>query len=90
MYQQKHFNNMRDTFPQLIKNFKKGVFKMKKVTKNNLLRLVDMMKDYQETKNKKIKVMINDFIDNVINKDKKYYSKLKSYNFNNEILKYLI
>lgn len=63
---------------------------MKKVTKNNLLRLVDMMKDYQETKNKKIKVMINDFIDNVINKDKKYYSKLKSYNFNNEILKYLI
>lgn len=63
---------------------------MKKVTKNNLLKLVDMMKDYQETKNKKIKVMINDFIDNVINKDKKYYSKLKSYNFNNEILKYLI
>ena len=90
MYQQKHFNNMRDTFPQLIKNFKKGVFKMKKATKNNLLRLVDMMKDYQETKNKKIKVMINDFIDNVINKDKKYYSKLKSYNFNNEILKYLM
>lgn len=63
---------------------------MKKVTKNNLLKLVDMMKDYQETKNKKIKIMINDFIDNVINKDKKYYSKLKSYNFNNEILKYLI
>lgn len=63
---------------------------MKQVTKNNLLKLVDMMKDYQETKNKKIKVMINDFIDNVINKDKKYYSKLKSYNFNNEILKYLI
>ena len=63
---------------------------MKRVTKNNLLKLVDMMKEYQETKNQKLKIIINDFIDNVINKDKKYYSKLKSYNFNNEILKYLM
>ena len=49
-----------------------------------------MMKEYQETKNQKLKNIINDFIKNVINKDKKYYSKLKSYNFNNEILKYLM
>ena len=63
---------------------------MKRVTKNNLLKLVDMMKEYQETKNQKLKNIINDFKDNLINKDKRYYSKLKSYNFNNEILKYLM
>ena len=63
---------------------------MKRVTKNNLLILVDMMKEYQETKNQKLKNIINDFIENVINKDKKYYSKLKNYNFDNEILKYLM
>ena len=63
---------------------------MKKVTKNNLLKLVDMMKEYQETKNQKLKNIINNFINNVTNKDKKYYSKLKSYNLKNEILKYLM
>lgn len=46
---------------------------MKRVTKNNLLKLVDMMKEYQKIKNQKLKNIINDFIDNVINKDKKYY-----------------
>lgn len=63
---------------------------MKKVTRNNLIKLVDMMKQYQETENEKLKTTINDFIDNVINKDKRYYTKLKNYNFDNEILKYLI
>lgn len=63
---------------------------MKKVTKNNLLKLVDIMKEYQKTKNEDLKITINDFIDNAINKDKRYYSKLKSYNFENEILKYLM
>lgn len=63
---------------------------MKRVTRNNLIKLVKMMEKYQETKNQKLKNMINDFIENVINKDKKYYSKLKSYNFDNEILKYLM
>ena len=63
---------------------------MKRVTKNNLLKLVDMMKEYQETENQKLKNIINDFIENVINKDKRYYSKLKKYNFDNEILKYLM
>ena len=48
------------------------------------------MKEYQETKNEKFKITINDFIENVINKDKKYYSKLKNFNFDNEIIKYLI
>lgn len=63
---------------------------MKRVTRNNLLKLVDMMKEFQETKNEKLKITINDFINNVINKDKRYYSKLKNYNFDNEILKYLM
>lgn len=63
---------------------------MKRVTKNNLLKLVDMMKEYQETKNEDLRIIINDFIENVINKDKSYYSKLSSYNFENEILEYLM
>lgn len=63
---------------------------MKRVTRNNLLKLVDMMKQYQETENEKFKITINDFINNVINKDKRYYSKLKNYNFDNEILKFLM
>ena len=58
---------------------------MKRVTKNNLLKLVDMMKEYQETKNEDLKI-----IKNVINKDKHYFKKLKSYNFKNEILEYLM
>lgn len=63
---------------------------MKRITRNNLLKLVDMMKEYQKTKNQNLKITINDFIDNVINKDKHYYKKLKSYNFENEILEYLM
>lgn len=63
---------------------------MKKVTRNNLLKLVDMMQEFEKTKDEKIKNTINDFIDNVINKDRHYYSKLKSYNFKNEILEYLM
>ena len=61
---------------------------MKQITRNNLIKLVEMMKEYQKTENQKLKNMINDFINNVINKDRKYYSKLKNYNFDNETLKY--
>ena len=65
---------------------------MKRVTKNNLLKLVDMMKIYieEDGQDKELLKQINDFIENVINKDKSYYSKLKSYNFENEILEYLM
>ena len=63
---------------------------MKRVTKNNLFKLVDMMKECQKTKNEDLKNIINDFIENVINKDKHYFKKLKSYNFKNEILEYLM
>ena len=38
---------------------------MKRVTKNNLLKLVDMMKEYQEKENEKLKITINDFIENI-------------------------
>ena len=63
---------------------------MKRVTKNNLLKLVDMMKEYNETKDKKLLAEVNDFIDNVINKDKRYYTKLSNYDFDNETLQYLM
>ena len=65
---------------------------MKRVTRNNLLKLIDMMKEYEEQKEKDKQLLrqINDYIDNVINKDKNYYSKLNKYNFTNEQLKYLL
>ena len=63
---------------------------MKKVTRNNLLKLIDMMREYKEQKDKQLLQQINDYIDNVINKDKKYYSKLSKYNFTDEQLKYLL
>ena len=63
---------------------------MKRVTKNNLIKLVDKMKQYEEKKDTNLLSEINDFINNVINKDKSYYSKLQSYDFDNETLKYLI
>ena len=66
--------------------------KMKRVTRNNLLKLIDMMREYEEQKEKDKQLLqqINEYIDNVINKDKKYYSKLNNYNFTNEQLKYLL
>ena len=63
---------------------------MKRVTKNNLIRLVELKKQYENNKDSEILKEINDFIDNVINKDKSYYSKLSSYDFDNETLKYLM
>lgn len=63
---------------------------MKTVTKKNLLKLVEMKKEYEKTKNKKILNEINFYIENVINKDKKYYIKLTKYNFCNDILQYLL
>ena len=63
---------------------------MKRVTKNNLIKLVELKKQYENNKDAKILKEINDFIDNVINKDKKYYSKLSSYDFDEETKKYLV
>ena len=33
---------------------------MKQITRNNLIKLVEMMKEYQKTENQKLKNMIND------------------------------
>ncbi len=65
---------------------------MKRVTRKNLLKLIDMMREYEEQKEKDKQLLrrINDYIDNVINKDKSYYSKLNKYNFTSEQLKYLL
>lgn len=65
---------------------------MKRVTRSNLLKLIDMMRDYEEQKEKDKQLLqqINEFINNVINKDKSYYNKLSKYNLTNEQLKYLL
>lgn len=64
--------------------------KMKRVTKNNLLILLDWIKDYEKNKDAELLKDINNFINNVINNDDRYYNKLDSYDFNNDQLKYLI
>lgn len=63
---------------------------MKRVTKNNLLKLVELKKQYEKTRSTKTLQQINNYIENVINKDKKYFTKLSSYNFDSETLKYLL
>ena len=64
--------------------------KMKRVTRNNLLILLEWIKEYEKNESEQLKKDINNFIDNVINNDKRYYNKLIDYNFNNDQLKYLI
>lgn len=63
---------------------------MKRVTRNNLLKLVEMKKMYIENKEPKLLKEINDFTENVINKDKHYFLKLYNYGFEQEIIKYLM
>lgn len=65
---------------------------MKRVTKNNLLKFVEMVKTYQEQEEKDTNLLeqINQFIDEVINKDKHYFKKLYSYNFTEEELQFLL
>lgn len=63
---------------------------MKRVTKNNLIKLVEMKKRYIEKPDPELLKEINEFIENGINKDNSYYSKLSSYGFDNETLDYLM
>lgn len=63
---------------------------MKKVTRNNLIRLVEMKKEYLKTNNQELLKEINSYIDEVINKDNHYYRKLSSYIFSSEMLNYLM
>lgn len=60
---------------------------MQRVTKQNMLRYLDMREEYEQTFDKELLKKINKFIDEIINEDKHYYSKLKSYNFSNDQLK---
>lgn len=57
---------------------------MKEVTKQNMLRYLEMREEYKQTHDKELLKEINKFIEEVINKDKHYYSKLRSYNFSKE------
>lgn len=59
---------------------------MKRVTKNNLLKLVKMKKEYIKTGEEHLIADINEYI----NKDKRYYRKLQSYEFDEETIKYLM
>lgn len=63
---------------------------MKRVTKNNLIKLVEMKKSYLETKDQELLKEINTYIEEVINKDAHYYGKLSSYNLPSEMLDYLM
>ncbi len=63
---------------------------MKKITKNNLLKYIELKKEYLETKNESLLMIINQFTDEVINRDKRYYLKLSKYNFSREELKFLM
>ena len=63
---------------------------MKRVTRNNLLKFVELRKEYEKSNDIKLLDIIYDFVENVINKDRRYYSKLSSYNFDIETLKYLM
>ena len=67
-----------------------GRVNMKRVTKKNLLKFVEMRKEYEKSNDIKLLDIIYDFVENVINKDRRYYSKLSSYNFDSETLKYLM
>ncbi len=63
---------------------------MKKITKNNLLKYIELKKEYLETKNESLLMIINQFTDEVINRDKRYYLKLSKYKFSKEELKFLM
>jgi len=63
---------------------------MKRITKNNILRYIDMKKEYEKTQDSLLLQEINNFTNDVINKDKHYYHKLYSYNLSEEQLHYCL
>ncbi len=78
----------------------KKIINYKKVCKNGILQLIQLAKEYEDekektgTKNTKKLNIINNYIENVINKDKSYYSKISKMLEENTIkendLKYLL
>mgnify|MGYP001143803717 CR=1 FL=1 len=63
---------------------------MKKVTKNNILKYIQLKKKYEIEKDSQLLEEINRFTNEVINKDKKYFSKIYSYNLDTEDVRYAI
>lgn len=63
---------------------------MKRVTRNNMLKYIEMKQQYLEKPDETLLNEINTFTEKVINKDKSYYKKLYSYNFSNEQLEYCL
>lgn len=63
---------------------------MKRVTKNNILKYIQLKKEYEIEKDSQLLEEINRFTNEVINKDKKYFSKIYSYNLNKKDLIYVI
>ncbi len=63
---------------------------MRRVTKNNILKYIQMKKEYEITEDLQLLEKINRFTNEVINKDKKYFNKIYSYNLNEEDLLYVI
>lgn len=60
-----------------------------KVNYNNIKLFIELKKQYYSNYNNELKKEINRFIDDVINKDKRFYSKLSSYNLSNNELNYI-
>lgn len=63
---------------------------MKRVTKNNILKYIQFKKEYEIKKDSKVLEEINRFTNEVINKDKKYFSKIYSYSLDKKDLIYVI
>lgn len=63
---------------------------MKRVTKNNILKYIQLKKEYEIKKDSKALEEINRFTNQVINKDKKYFNKIYSYNLDKKDLRYVI
>lgn len=55
-----------------------------------MLKYIEMKQKYLETLDESLLNEINNFTEQVINKDKNYYRKIYSYQFSNEQLKYCI
>ena len=63
---------------------------MKRVTKNNILKYIQLKKEYEIKKDSQLLEEINRFTNEVINKDKKYFSKIYSYNLDKKDLGHVI
>lgn len=65
---------------------------MKNLTKNNLLKFIEMKKRYEagNGEDKTLLAEINNYIANCINKSDCYFSFLSKCDFSNEQLRYLI